>query len=155
MRSSPYLPFSQDEIHWSVTTGTVDVQDRVIPEDEDLSYQTRCKSSLAVVFKIGDGKFEGDHGAIRRCSAEKHVPKTQPLLKVQKGNGKKDTKGKRKSAEGVTEFVYEEPEEEFMDVLTLSGGALDTLKSEVSPFLIFDFLQLNQNKFLTLLSVVQ
>jgi hypothetical protein len=115
----PILPFSQDEIHWEVTTGTVEVQDEVIPEDEeeDLSYQTRCKSNLAVIFKIGDGKFEGDRNAIRRYSAGKHVPKTKPLVKMQKGNGKKDTKGNRKAAEEVTELVYEEPEQEFMDML--------------------------------------
>ena len=115
----PILPFSQDEIHWEVTTGTVEVQDEVIPEDEeeDLSYQTRCKSNLAVIFKIGNGKFEGDRNAIRRYSAGKHVPKTKPTVKMQKGNDKKEnTKGKRKAAE-VTELIYEEPEQEFMDLL--------------------------------------
>ncbi|KAF9540656.1 hypothetical protein CPC08DRAFT_615339, partial [Agrocybe pediades] len=53
----PILPFSQDEIHTEITTGTIEVHDEVIPEDEDedLTYRTRDKSVLRVVFKIGDG----------------------------------------------------------------------------------------------------
>ncbi|OBZ75106.1 hypothetical protein A0H81_04850 [Grifola frondosa] len=39
----PILPFPQDEIHTEVLTGTVEVQDEVIPEDEDedITYRTR------------------------------------------------------------------------------------------------------------------
>jgi len=49
------LPFASDEITTEVLTGTVEVQDEVIPEDEDedVSYQTRIKSSMSVVIKIG------------------------------------------------------------------------------------------------------
>lgn len=112
----PILPFSQDEMHWNVTTGTVEVQDEVVPEDEDedYSYQTRCKSNLAVVFKVGDGKFEGDHGAIRRYSAGKNVSKKHASWKMQQENGKTDAKGKRKAAEDVTDLVYEEPEQDML-----------------------------------------
>ena len=57
------LPYSPDEIHTEVLTGTVDVQDEVIPddEDEDISLRTRGKSTLSIVIKIGDGKDEGAH----------------------------------------------------------------------------------------------
>jgi len=112
----PILPFPQDEIRWDVETGTVEVQDEVIPddEDEDLSYQTRCKSTLSVIFKIGDGEFEGNRGAIRKYSAGKSVGKTHHPPR-NKGKGNQENKGKGK--EDTTEVVYEEPEQVFMDML--------------------------------------
>lgn len=57
----PILPFAADEIHSQITTGTVEVQDEIVPddEDEDITYQTRGKSTLLIVIKIGDGEFEG------------------------------------------------------------------------------------------------
>lgn len=53
----PILPYPQEEIHTEVITGTVDVQDELIPddEDEDISYRTRGKSTVSVVIKVGDG----------------------------------------------------------------------------------------------------
>lgn len=107
----PILPFSQDEIQWEVTTGSVEVQDEVIPdeEEEDISYQTRCKSSLSIVFKIGNGDFDGDRGAVRRYSAGKSQPKSYNTSK--NGQGKKDMR-----KENASEIV-EEPEQEFMDTL--------------------------------------
>ncbi|KAJ3881350.1 hypothetical protein F5051DRAFT_116668 [Lentinula edodes] len=55
----PILPFSSDEIHTEILTGTVEVQDEILPEDEeeDITYQTRGKSTLKVTLKIGDGEF--------------------------------------------------------------------------------------------------
>ncbi|KAI0093797.1 hypothetical protein BDY19DRAFT_275486 [Irpex rosettiformis] len=55
------LPYSEDEIKTEVQTGTVQVQDEVIPddEDEDISIRTRGKSTLSVVITIGDGIDEG------------------------------------------------------------------------------------------------
>jgi len=105
------LPFPQDEVHWEVTTGSVEVRDEVIPDDEeeDISYQTRCKSNLAIVFKIGNGGFEGECGALRRYSGGKSVPKSHNP--PQKEQGKKKAKGK------ATEVVFEEPEQDFMDTL--------------------------------------
>lgn len=51
------LPHPPEDIHTEVLTGSVEVQDEVIPddEDEDISYRTRGKSTLSVVIKIGDG----------------------------------------------------------------------------------------------------
>ncbi|CDO68909.1 hypothetical protein BN946_scf185000.g52 [Trametes cinnabarina] len=59
------LPYSQDEIHTEVTTGTVEVQDELIPddEDEDVSYRTRGKSTVSVVIRVGDGIDEHATGA--------------------------------------------------------------------------------------------
>lgn len=58
MESLPeVLPFSSDEIRREILTGTVDLQDELVPddEDEDITYRTRAKSSLSVVITIGDG----------------------------------------------------------------------------------------------------
>jgi ribonuclease P/MRP protein subunit RPP20 len=55
------LPYSEDDIRTEVLTGSVEVQDEVIPEDEDqdISIRTRGKSTLSVVITIGDGVDEG------------------------------------------------------------------------------------------------
>lgn len=105
----PILPFAKDEIQYTINTGTVEVHDEIIPEDEDedVSYQTRGKSTLSIVFKIGDGEFEGDRGAIRKYSAGKSVGKSFP----RKNTAKKDPK----TTGGP--IVYEEPEQEYMDML--------------------------------------
>ncbi|KAF4578488.1 hypothetical protein EYR40_001361 [Pleurotus pulmonarius] len=54
------LPHAKDEIHTAITTGTVEVQDEITPEneDEDISYETRSKSNLLIVITIGDGENE-------------------------------------------------------------------------------------------------
>jgi ribonuclease P/MRP protein subunit RPP20 len=58
------LPFSAEEIRKEILTGTVDVQDELLPddEDEDIAYRTRAKSSLSVVIIIGDGVDESIAG---------------------------------------------------------------------------------------------
>ncbi|KAF9009483.1 hypothetical protein BDQ17DRAFT_1235373 [Cyathus striatus] len=106
----PILPFSRDEIHLEITTGTQDATDEVIPEDEDedITYRTRSKSTLLIIMKIGDGEFEGDKsGPAKRAGGGQ-----------KKGNdaqtGKRKDKGKEKGAEAI---VYEEPEQEMMDML--------------------------------------
>jgi len=113
----PILPFTQNEIHSEVTTGTVEVRDEVIPddEDEDITYQTRGKSVLRVVFKIGDGEFEGDRGSIRKYSAGKGVPKI--FMKSGHKAGSNDAKGKKRIVKGPSATVFEEPEQEMMDML--------------------------------------
>ena len=74
------LPFSPEEIRREILTGTVDVQDELVPddEDEDITYRTRAKSSLSVVITIGDGVDEsiaggskwGPRGKRRRRTTE-------------------------------------------------------------------------------------
>lgn len=52
----PILPFDTNAIRIEYTTDTVQVHDEVIPDDdeEDISYQTRGKSQLMVVFTVPD-----------------------------------------------------------------------------------------------------
>jgi hypothetical protein len=58
------LPFSPEDIRREILTGTVDVQDELVPdeEDEDITYRTRAKSSLSVVITIGNGVDESIPG---------------------------------------------------------------------------------------------
>ncbi|KAJ7494514.1 hypothetical protein B0H11DRAFT_940041 [Mycena galericulata] len=81
----PILPFAADEIHSHITTGTMEVQDEIVPddddEDEDITYKTRAKSTLLIVFKIGDGEFEGDtSGPAKRVGgrSNQNPPKQKP-----------------------------------------------------------------------------
>ncbi|KAL6308707.1 hypothetical protein BKA93DRAFT_725448 [Sparassis latifolia] len=62
------LPFPPDEVHTEILTGTVEVQDELIPEDEDedISYRTRGKSTVSVVIKIGNGVDEVLKGKNKR-----------------------------------------------------------------------------------------
>lgn len=55
------LPYAPEEIQTEVLTGTVELHDEVIPddEDEDIYIRTRGKSSLQAIVKIGDGVDEG------------------------------------------------------------------------------------------------
>jgi len=96
-----------------VTTGTVEVQDEVLPEndDDDITYETRGKSTLRIVFKIGDGTHEGDKTGSRKYAGGKGGKKTPGPLR----NGGKKGKSKAKTLDG--EFVFEEPEQEYMDML--------------------------------------
>ncbi|OSD02033.1 hypothetical protein PYCCODRAFT_1368121 [Trametes coccinea BRFM310] len=68
------LPYPQDEIHTEVTTGTVEVQDELIPEDEDedVSYRTRGKSSVSVVIRVGDGVDEPPAAAAAKGARRKN-----------------------------------------------------------------------------------
>ena len=56
------LPYAPGEIRTELRTGTVDVEDEVIPEDEDedISYRTRGKSALYVDIIIGDVYIPGN-----------------------------------------------------------------------------------------------
>lgn len=111
----PILPFPRDEIHTEVTTGTVEVQDEVLPENDDdnITYETRGKSTLRIVFKIGDGTFDGDKTGSRKYAGGKGGGKVPgPPRNV----GKKG-KAKASTSDDRSEVVYEEPEQEYMDML--------------------------------------
>ena len=103
------LPFPPEDIRIQAFTGTVEVRDEVIPEDEDedVTYQTRGKSSLTVIITIGDGMFDRDEssGAESRPS---------------KGKSKKSRKGNRSRTgkevqDQPHQFVFQEPEQDDAD----------------------------------------
>lgn len=100
----PILPFSEDEIHTEITTGTVSVQDEVLPdnEDEDVTYSTREKSTLYVVIRIGDGESG---------------PSTRPGKTRSSGNKPKPLKPRSESRRGDQQIlIYEEPEQVQEDI---------------------------------------
>ncbi|KAJ7778640.1 hypothetical protein DFH07DRAFT_865426 [Mycena maculata] len=104
----PILPFAADEIHSHITTGTMEVQDEIIPddEDEDITYRTRGKSTLLIVIKIGDGKFEGDtSGPVKRGSGphKQKAPSQKPPKSVP-------------GAGGPSKMVVSEPDQEDMEM---------------------------------------
>lgn len=54
------LPHSPSQIRTEILTGTAEVRDEIIPEDdkEDISYADRSKSTVSVTLIIGDGVNE-------------------------------------------------------------------------------------------------
>ncbi|OCH90625.1 hypothetical protein OBBRIDRAFT_585237 [Obba rivulosa] len=86
------LPFGADEIRTEYFTGTVAVQDELVPadEDEDIEYRTRGKSSLLVVMTIGDGVDEA------RPTRAKKGAQAQATAGVAGGNFAAARAGKRK-----------------------------------------------------------
>ena len=75
------LPFPAEDIRTEVLTGSVDVQDELVPddEDEDISYRTRAKSSLSVVVIIGDGVDESTVGGSKWGSRGKRRKRVAPV----------------------------------------------------------------------------
>lgn len=75
------LPFPAEDIRTEVLTGTVDVQDELVPddEDEDITYRARAKSSLSVVFVIGDGVDESTAGGSKWGPRGKRRKRVAPV----------------------------------------------------------------------------
>lgn len=100
----PVLP--HEDVKTEITTGTCEVRDEVLPddEDEDISIRERSKSTLLVVITIGNGKFEGDT--------------TGPVKRTGKGGGKGGKqvgggKGKSKASDSAPlELIYAEPDQD-------------------------------------------
>ncbi|XP_006458550.1 hypothetical protein AGABI2DRAFT_115583 [Agaricus bisporus var. bisporus H97] len=92
------LPYCGNDIHTSISTGTVEVQDEVHPDDEgeDITLQTRAKSTLYVIIRIDDGLFEEE-------SQAKQIRKKEP----QKSKSRLE-----KNRENTKVLVFEEPEQE-------------------------------------------
>ncbi|KAI0831675.1 hypothetical protein BC628DRAFT_1300972, partial [Trametes gibbosa] len=97
------LPYAQDEIHTEILTGTVEVQDELIPEDEDedVTYRTRGKSSVSVVIKIGDGVDEPAAGASKDGARKNNLGRASAASSRPAG-------GARKGAHVAKEVVYRE-----------------------------------------------
>jgi ribonuclease P/MRP protein subunit RPP20 len=72
------LPFPPTDIHTDYQTGTIEVTDELVPEDEDedITYRIRGKSTLRVVVRIGDEPApteakKSSHQARRRANGRK------------------------------------------------------------------------------------
>lgn len=94
MESLPeVLPFSPEEIRREILTGTVDVQDELVPEDEDedITYRTRAKSSLSVVITIGNGVDESIAGGSKwGPRGKRRTRRTQGGAEAEPGEGESD-----------------------------------------------------------------
>ncbi|KAJ7184421.1 hypothetical protein C8R46DRAFT_883368 [Mycena filopes] len=111
----PILPFAADEMRTEIRTGTMEVQDEIVPEDEEeeITYRTRGKSTLMIVLTIGDGEFEGDtSGPAKKAGARPKGKAGQAGPKANLGTGV-TTAGASGSGSRV---VFEEPDQDDMDV---------------------------------------
>ncbi|PFH52484.1 hypothetical protein AMATHDRAFT_140204 [Amanita thiersii Skay4041] len=97
------LPFSRDKIQVEMTTGTVEVQDEVTPDDaeEDIAYQTRSKSTLTVVLTV-----DGNVGRV--------MSKKRRKLNAE-ANGKR--KHERHSTQKRAVVLKEPDQEDLMDMV--------------------------------------
>jgi len=110
----PILPFPPSDIHTEVLTGTVEVKDEILPDDDDddISYHTRWKSTLNIVIKIGDG-----NDSIKRAG-NNHTTNGKKGASSGELAVKEDKKRKGKTAQKQSEqIVLQEPEQDDM-VLT-------------------------------------
>ena len=112
------LPYPEDEIKTEVLTGSVEVQDEVIPddEDEDISIRTRGKSTLSVVITIGDGIDQGPANGKGRPKAAKSREMNGGRAKSSGGGKKKGVGGAQQQQQqgsgssGVEQVVFREEE---------------------------------------------
>ncbi|KAI0692207.1 hypothetical protein BC835DRAFT_80240 [Cytidiella melzeri] len=113
------LPYPPEEIQMEVLTGTVELQDEVIPddEDEDISIRTRGKSTLSVVIMIGDGVDEGPRsGKGKKKAAKKRAEDgghaTRPAAPAAKPANIGGQKQKGKPSEAAKVVIREEDMDE-------------------------------------------
>jgi ribonuclease P/MRP protein subunit RPP20 len=108
---SSILPFATDQIRFEYKTGTVQVQDELIPEaeEDDVVYETRGKSNLTVTIHV-DG---GDGDVVL-------VPKRSKKVST-KRDVSRSSKTKVNTGSAVTkpalpqEVVFQEPDQDDMD----------------------------------------
>ncbi|EIN08025.1 hypothetical protein PUNSTDRAFT_70261 [Punctularia strigosozonata HHB-11173 SS5] len=119
------LPHATDEIKTEVLTGTVEVQDELIPADdnldEDIELRTRCKSVLKITITIGDGEREVAAGSHNKVRSER--PRGARRIRGRRGKGggkgkqgeaedRMDEDAGERSAPEPGEIVMQEPEQE-------------------------------------------
>lgn len=93
------LPFGPSKIRTEILTGTVEVRDEIIPEDddEDISYANRSKSTISVTLAIEDGADE-----------------TRPTKRYALGEKRQK---KKKNQNRKAEVVLPEPDQDDVDVV--------------------------------------
>lgn len=91
------LPFGPNEVKTEILTGTAEVRDEIIPEndDEDISYANRSKSTVSVTLTIGDGMDE-----------------TRPAKGYAHGEKRER---KKKNQKHKAEIVLPEPDQDYME----------------------------------------
>jgi hypothetical protein len=91
------LPYGPNQTRTEVLTGTVQVRDEIVPEDddEDISYANRSKSTVNITFIVEDGTSE-----------------TRPGKRY--AHGEKRPK-KRKNQKRKEEILLSEPDQDDMD----------------------------------------
>ena len=99
------LPYPADEVRTEVTTGTVEVQDELVPDDEDenVAYRTRGKSTVAVVITVGDGVDEPAAGTAKSSGRKNNLGRGASSSKQKGGgvsSGKQKGGGKRGQQKG-------------------------------------------------------
>ncbi|KII89299.1 hypothetical protein PLICRDRAFT_124417 [Plicaturopsis crispa FD-325 SS-3] len=114
------LPYAAEEMRTEVRTGTVEVIDEVEPptedEDADVSYETRGKSSLSVVFIIGDGAQEIVGGTGRRERGPQRGGRGGENMGEGGSGSGRNGQGKGKERAAPAQIVFAEPEQGEMDV---------------------------------------
>ncbi|KAI0355035.1 hypothetical protein OH77DRAFT_339908 [Trametes cingulata] len=104
----PILPFPPDEVHTEVLTGTTEVQDELIPEDEDedISYRTRGKSTVSIVIRVGDGVDEPAAAVAKGSGRKNKLGRTATTTAQATGS----SSGRKQSANPPEQLVYREDE---------------------------------------------
>jgi ribonuclease P/MRP protein subunit RPP20 len=109
------LPFPADQIHCEYKTGTVQVQDELVPEDEgeDVVYESRGKSNLTVIIRIngGDDDLVLLPRRNKKVSTKRDV--NRPAHVKAKPSG--PVRGTTPTPEVPQEVIFQEPDQEDMD----------------------------------------
>jgi hypothetical protein len=102
------LPYPEDVIKIEVKTGTVELVDEIIPEDEDedISTNTREKSSMSVVIHVGDD--------VNTKQARKSVTAVKRGMRW-KGKAKSMPASVKSVETGTAKVVVQEQEQDEVD----------------------------------------
>jgi ribonuclease P/MRP protein subunit RPP20 len=112
------LPYGPAELTVEYTTGTVEVRDELVPEDEDedVSYRLRAKATLEVVFRLpGWEAEEAVPAAVRNTKGAAEAGRGQGKKKGGRGRGKGKGKGAAGEKEAPEVIVVSEPEQDEME----------------------------------------
>jgi hypothetical protein len=106
-------PILEDQIRTEITTGTCDVQDERIPDndEDDIEIKTRSKSTLRIVLRVGPESQDTDgpptqRKAMKGKDGKRRNNNTSPTRPTVKLKDFKDTPQSNR-----TVLVYEEPDQ--------------------------------------------
>ncbi|KZS98863.1 hypothetical protein SISNIDRAFT_480463 [Sistotremastrum niveocremeum HHB9708] len=120
------LPFPADEIHTDITTESVELQDEVLPadEDEDITIRKRSKSALRVIIRIGDAQPEPETTISEpRNKAKAKGRKRKPRNSTRTGVSSGDVDAPVDETQAVGEtLVFQEAEQEEQEDQDMAPG---------------------------------